>query len=170
MPGATRPRGRVLIGRVWPGGNREPIDDGAVAFDASGRVAAIGARSALDLLVDLPVTGNDSTWVGPGIVDAHVQLAFGTPAEVLAGGVTSARDLGAPLSAATGWRTTGSRPPHTSPHVAVAGPLLTAPDGYPSRGWGRGGFAEFLTDAVAAAEVVRAMAASVDVVKVALEP
>jgi imidazolonepropionase-like amidohydrolase len=80
-------------------------------------------------------------------------------AEMRAGGVAAVRDLGAPPDDARAWR---------SSTVAVAGPLLTAPGGYPSRSWGAGGFARF----VASPEEARAAVAEldVDVVKVALEP
>src|SRR2546423_13252002 len=96
----TAARGRVLIGRVWPGGNREPLDGAAVLIDASDRVVAVGPRSELDLPTDLPAIGDAGSWVGPGVVDAHVHLAFGAPAAVLAGGGTPTRDPRAPPSAA----------------------------------------------------------------------
>jgi imidazolonepropionase-like amidohydrolase len=54
--------------------------------------------------------------------------------------------------------------------VAVAGPLHTAPGGYPSTGWGAGGFAEHLDGPDAARASVARLAGSVDVVKLALEP
>jgi len=73
------------------------------------------------------------------------------------------------MSAAMQWRTTADVTAG-SPHVAVAGPILTAPDGYPSRGWGRDGFATFVADADAADAIVRGLADDVDVIKIALEP
>jgi imidazolonepropionase-like amidohydrolase len=165
----TAGRGHAVVGRVWPGGDSDPVDDAVVLLDATGRIAAMGPRPQIEIPLDVRRTGDELTWVGPGVIDAHVHLAFGTPEAVLAGGVTSVRDLGAPPAAAAGWRTTGSPPPG-SPHVAVAGPLLTAPGGYPSKGWGRDGFATFARDATSAQEMVRALAPSVDVIKVALEP
>ena len=101
----------------------------------------------------------EGEWVGPGIVDAHVHLAFGSFEEMLHGGVVAVRDLGAPPALAAEWR---------SSNVAVAGPLLTAPGGYPSRSWGADGFAAFVRDAGDARRVVASL--DVDVVKVALEP
>src|SRR5436309_9605679 len=169
-PSVTAPRGAVLRGRVWPGGDAATYDDGAVVLDASGLLAAIGPAQSIDIPDDLPTIGGPTSWVGPGVIDAHVHLAFGEPAVVAAGGVAAARDLGAPLSAAAQWRTTGSPSPTGSPHVSVAGPILTAPDGYPSQGWGRAGFAQFVPDAASAPAAVRSLVGSVDLIKVALEP
>ena len=101
----------------------------------------------------------EGAWAGPGIVDAHVHLAFGSMAEMLAGSVVAVRDLGAPPALAAQVR---------AANVAVAGPLLTAPGGYPSRSWGADGFARFVADADEARRAVNEL--EVDVVKVALEP
>jgi imidazolonepropionase-like amidohydrolase len=140
-------RGRTL----WLGGDHEPdenggtivvTDDGLVSFDD-------------------PPPGThtvDGAWVGPGVVDAHVHLAFGSIEDMRRGGVVAIRDLGAPPHLAAQWR---------GPDVQVAGPLLTAPGGYPSRGWGKDGFASFVNGPD---EAEGAIPDDVDVVKVALEP
>jgi imidazolonepropionase-like amidohydrolase len=133
-----------------------------VALRSPGTLAVVDERGRLDHFgAAVPVTGPviEAAWVGPALHDAHVHLAFGSYAAMLAGAVTSVRDLGAPLADALRWR---------SEAVAVAGPVLTAPGGYPSSGWGAAGFAQFLHEPAAA---VRALVgAGVDVVKVALEP
>ena len=118
---------------------------------------------------DLPVIGGPNAWVGPGVIDAHVHLAFGAPGDVVAGGVTAVRDLGAPPERAAQWRASAT-PGAASPRVRVAGPIVTARGGYPSRSWGRDGFAAFVDDAQAARDVVRRLSEHVDVIKVALEP
>jgi imidazolonepropionase-like amidohydrolase len=56
------------------------------------------------------------------------------------------------------------------PRVQVAGPLLTAPGGYPSTSWGRDGFAAFIDDPDQTRRLVTGLAGQVDVVKLALEP
>lgn len=160
-------RGVAFRGTVWEGGGTEPYR-GAVVVAGTGRIASIGTDP--DLSDGLRVLGGGGCWVGPGVVDAHVHLAFGDAQAALRGGVVAVRDLGAPLELALRWRTGGS-PPGGAARVAVAGPVLTAPDGYPSRSWGADGFAEFLATPTDARRVVAGLAsAGVDLVKVALEP
>lgn len=160
----ARPRGYVLRGRLWPGGDEPPIDDAVVVVDAEGIVAAYGPAHLVDLPEGMPVTAGG--WVGPGVADAHVHLAFGSAAAMAAGGVVAVRDLGSPVDDARTWQG------HDAvPVVAVSGPVLTAPGGYPSRSWGARGFARFLGSPGEAHRAVATLVdAGVDVVKVALEP
>jgi imidazolonepropionase-like amidohydrolase len=155
-------RGVLLRGTVWSGGHAAPFD-GVVVVDSAGDVAYLGP----DRPADLPVVGGPGCWIGPGIVDAHIHLAFGSLEDWLPAGVVGVRDLGAPLDAARAWRV-------DSPGralVAVAGPILTAPGGYPSRTWGADSFSAFVGSPDEARSAVRRLrAASVDVIKIALEP
>jgi imidazolonepropionase-like amidohydrolase len=162
-------RGLALRGTVWTGGATQPFD-GVVVVAADGTLAQIAPPGQVRLPADLPVLGGDGSWIGPGIVDAHVHLAFGAPVEHLRGGVVAVRDLGAPPADARRWRTT-AHPPEGSPAVAVAGPLITAPGGYPSKSWGAAGFAAFVESAEHAHRLVRDLLSDgIDLVKVALEP
>ncbi len=171
-PGPTH--GFVLRGRVRPGGGQPDIPDGVVVVDARGRIDRIAPAGSVALPPELPVAGGAGAVVMPGIVDAHVHLAFAAAAapafsDLLGAGVVGVRDLGAPPARALGWRT----PPGSgaAPVVAVAGPLLTAPGGYPSRGWGREGFSRPMTGPADARAAVAALAhLGVDVLKLALEP
>lgn len=158
-PVTTSPRGFALRGRVWSPGS-PTRDDVVVVVDETGRIARIGAADG-DAVPGLPVIGDATTWVGPGVTDAHVHFAFAAPADAQARGVTHARDLGAPAQLAAALR---------SEQVSVAGPIVTAPGGYPSQSWGRDGFAMAAADPEAAREVVGRIVGTVDVVKVALEP
>jgi imidazolonepropionase-like amidohydrolase len=163
-------RGLALRGTVWPGGD-SPAFDGAVVVAADGTVAGLGPVDRLGLPADLPVIGGPGCWIGPGVVDAHVHLAFSGPELALAGGVVAVRDLGAPREDALAWRTGAGRPAPGQPGVAVAGPMVTAPGGYPSRSWGENGFTLFAGSPEAAAAAVHGLAADgVDLVKLALEP
>src|SRR4051794_37826028 len=153
--------GVVLDGHVWVGDGTE-IANGRVVIDPGGLVAAIGATTDIDApAFALHVS---ASWVGPGLYDAHVHLAFGRPDDIVAGGVVAVRDLGAPPVDAARWRAL------PAPRVTVAGPLLTAPGGYPSRSWGSRGFAAFVDDADQATRLVDGLASQVDVVKLPLEP
>lgn len=160
------PRGTALHGTVWTGGDAAPVPDGVVVVDADGRVAALGPAAQLDLPDDLRHLGGGQAWVGPGVVDAHVHLAFGDADALLAGGVVAVRDLGAPPQLAAAWRART-----VPPLVHTAGPVLTAEGGYPSRSWGAAGFAVPLPDPAGARRVVAGLVADgVAVVKVAVEP
>lgn len=139
-------------GAVWPGGDAETLPY-AVLLVADGSVVGLGDEAPEGVRVV------DAAWIGPAVVDAHVHLAFGSMAQMRAGGVAAVRDLGAPPQDAKAWR---------SPTVAVAGPLFTAPGGYPSRSWGAGGFARFVDSPETARRAVAGLDA--DLVKVALEP
>jgi imidazolonepropionase-like amidohydrolase len=151
----------LLRGRLWVGDGTE-YDDGCVLVAADGIVAACGPRDEVDAPDAAEVV--DATWVGPGVVDEHVHLAFGDPLEMLAGGVVAVRDLGAPPADAVRWRRLAA------PRIEVAGPVLTAAGGYPSRGWGSAGFAAFVDDPQQATSLVEGLVGQVDVVKLALEP
>lgn len=167
--GADLGRGIALRGRVWAGGDAEPYD-GVVLIGPDGTIERIGPTAGVPIPVGVRVVGASHTWVGPGVVDAHVHLAFGAAEDALRGGVVGVRDLGAPLGAALRHRTGHSRPPAGSPYVGVAGPILTAEGGYPSRSWGADGFAAPLTSPAQARLVVRELAGDgVDLVKVAVE-
>lgn len=128
----------ALRGALWVGDGTS-YDDGRVVVGTDGLVQAVGPADAVDVPADAePI---EVPWVGPGIVDAHVHLAFGDPDHALAHGVVAVRDLGAPPADAVRWRKL------EAPRVQVAGPLLTAPGGYPSKSWGSAGFAAFVDDA-----------------------
>jgi len=172
VPGSLG-RGVVLRGRLWPGGGADAYD-GLLIVAGDGTVAALGPAGQLAVPADLPVLGGPGRWIGPGVVDAHVHLAFGGPAEAVRGGVVGVRDLGAPPADAWAWRTRPGPlggPPPGQPWVAVAGPVVTAPGGYPSRSWGAAGFAAFASSPEAAGRLVRDLAADgADLIKIALEP
>ena len=153
--------GAAFTGRLWCGDGRE-FDRGRVVVDDKGIVSAAGP--AAEVAAPFGVLEVEAAWIGPGLVDAHVHLAFGSPEETVAKGVVAVRDLGAPPRDAMAWRET------TTLRVRVAGPLLTAPGGYPSRSWGRDGFAAFLDDVEQASRLVQGLATQVDVIKLALEP
>ena len=161
----------MFHGTVWTGGDTEPFSDGVVVVDGHGRIAACGPRSAIDVPTDLPTHGHRGSWVGPGICDAHVHLAFGGLDESLAAGLVGVRDLGAPPHRAAATRTGHGRPARGRPFVAAAGPILTSPGGYPSFSWGADGFAVFAGTPSDARNAVHQLAVNgADVIKIALEP
>ncbi|HEX2902836.1 MAG TPA: amidohydrolase family protein [Jatrophihabitans sp.] len=179
QPGTAPSRGVAFAGTVWPGGAAEPRP-GVLVVDGAGRVAELRVdRDGLP--ADLLVLGGANHWVVPGLIDAHVHLAFDEPARPDAHGqfrvsgygtgLVGLRDLGAPIAWARRWRTGHRATAPAQPYIAVAGPVLTAAGGYPSRSWGADGFAEFVSSPAQARWVVQRLASEgVDLIKVALEP
>jgi len=169
-----QPVGRTLgfVGMVWIGGTSEP-EPGCVLVDPTGRVGEIHLGPRPELPSTVLVLGGAQHWIVPGVVDAHVHLAFdesarrGHPSGLVTG-LVGVRDLGSPLSRARQWQTTRNRSV-TAPFVAIAGPVLTNPGGYRSRGWGRD-CSTFLTSPDQARATVRQLASDgVDLIKVALD-
>ena len=117
--------------RAWLGPG-EVVEDAAVVFRGS-RVAYAGTAEWAPEAEE-EIAGD--WFLMPAVVDHHVHLRLSDPEAVLLGGVTVVRDLGWPaseifplvdISTGTDW---------SGPQVAAAGPMLTAPAGYPTRaGW-----------------------------------
>ncbi|MGH2717166.1 MAG: amidohydrolase family protein [Actinomycetota bacterium] len=137
---------------------------------AGGHILAVG-DSAVRIPGYQPVPGEGRTLL-PGFIDCHVHLGLVRPARVLAGGVTTARDLGWPARKI--FRLAGelASNPLAGPGLLAAGPMLTARGGYPARaGWGPRGTAEEVASAAEGVAAVRALAdRGAAVIKVAQEP
>jgi imidazolonepropionase-like amidohydrolase len=104
----------------------------------------------------------------PAFVDSHVHLRFLPVAPALArAGFAAAVDLGAPEATLTGPPAAGTTAPTL--RVLAAGPMLTAPGGYPLATWGQDGYGVGCADAAAAGRTVDRLAdEGARVVKVAL--
>jgi len=171
-------RGVAFTGTVWTGGGAEPAP-GVVVVDPAGKVAAI-RPDRTGLPADLLMLGGPTHWVVPGLIDTHVHLGFdprardGSTGHRVSGfetGLVGLRDLGAPPAWARQWQTGHRAVPAGQPYISIAGPVLTAPGGYPARSWGADGYAEFLDSPAQARWVVQRLAADgVDLIKLALEP
>ena len=114
---------------------------------------------------DAPAFDASGMWLIPGVIDAHVHLQFSTASAILAGGVTTVRDLGSPPGVADG--AAGSSPLR----VRSAGRILTTLGGYPSQSWGADGTSRQVADAADAVKAVEEQRdAGASIIKVALEP
>ncbi len=125
---------------------------------AAGRISAVGATAEPGEAV-IDASGR---FVVPGFIDSHVHLAY-DPAgdELLANGIVAALDLAAPMAALA--------TPHGSLVVQNAGPMLTAPLGYPTTSWGHDGYGlEVSSPAAGAAAVEQLFEAGVQAIKVPL--
>ena len=122
-----------------------------------------GAPPAEDLL---EVDG----FLMPGVVDRHVHIRLADPGAVLFGGVTAVRDLGWVPEEIFALANASELPSFTGPVIRAAGPMLTAPGGYPTHErWAPSGTARELRGPDDAAAVVAELADSgAAAVKVAL--
>lgn len=138
------------------------IDGGRIADISSGPAPEGG---------DLRVIDAGAVTLLPGFIDAHVHLGFYPPEDILAGGVTTVRDLGGPpdrvFAAAA-----RSRMDPSIPLILAAGPMLTVPGGYPTRAtWAAPGTGHPVTTPTEAAATVRSLhERGAAIIKVALNP
>jgi imidazolonepropionase-like amidohydrolase len=106
----------------------------------------------------------------PAVADRHVHIELSDPAAVLAGGVTAVRDLGWPVERIFPLADASEMPSFDGPLIRAAGPMLTAPGGYPTRdGWAPSGTGRELAsveDATRAVEELARLGAAV--IKVSL--
>jgi imidazolonepropionase-like amidohydrolase len=166
--GSPAPVAFALVGVGVLDGSGRPIRTGRTVVVRDGRIKAVGGPGVLRLPEDGVVLDGDGLTLLPGFIDAHVHLDFYPPAEVLAGGVTTVRDLGWPATRLAVLRRGAGT---TAPRLLAAGQILTAPGGYPTgAAWAPRGTARVVHDpddaAVAVAELA---AAGATVVKVALD-
>lgn len=108
----------------------------------------------------------------PGFIDCHVHLGLLKPRWVLAGGITTARDLGWPAERIFALVGQLDQDPAAGPRLLAAGAMLTAPGGYPvGAGWGPEGTGREVASPGEAADAVRQLAGlGAAVIKVAQEP
>ena len=108
----------VTAPRLFDG--EQLIRDGAVAIRGDEIVAA-GSREDVDVDAERTIALRDATLL-PGLIDLHThQLGLGQAGSV----VTTVRDVG------TDDRNLPLQGPSPGPRVLAAGPLITAPGGYP---------------------------------------
>ena len=104
------------------------IHDAAVVCEG-GRVTFAGSRSGrpeADEVLQL------DGFLMPGVADRHVHIRFSDPGAVLLGGVTAVRDLGWVPEEILALANASELPSFTGPLIRAAGPMLTAPGGYPA--------------------------------------
>jgi len=68
----------------------------------------------------------------PAVADRHVHIRLADPAAVLMGGVAAVRDLAWPADEIFALADASELPTFNGPVIRAAGPMLTAPGGYPT--------------------------------------
>lgn len=153
---------------VLHGPDLELVEDTTLALDG-GRIAGVDEGSGPPGSTTVDAAG---LLLVPGFVDAHVHIGFADPAEVLRRGVTTVRDLGWPERDVFALARASAAPGFDGPLVLAAGPILTAPGGYPMRAaWAPPGTGREVSGAEQARAAVRALVeAGASVIKFSLNP
>jgi imidazolonepropionase-like amidohydrolase len=155
--GGRNPEGDLLIraDRLFDG--TRMIEPGAVLIRGD-EILAVGTDVKAD--AERTIALGDAT-IMPGFIDLHVHVR--EPALVRAG-VTTVRDLGSTIDLLAG----ATRPQPL--RVLAAGPIVTAPGGYPIPVWGPSIALKVRGEARARAAVRDLVRRGADVIKIALEP
>lgn len=144
----------LAVARVWiePG---VVIDDAEVHV-ADGVISWVGpASSAPEADEHIESTG----FCMPAVADRHVHIELADPWSVLRRGVTAVRDLAWPADRIFPLADLSESPAFEGPLIRAAGPMLTAPGGYPmSAEWAPAGTGLEVPGPHAAAEAVAALA------------
>ncbi len=118
---------RISAPLAWFGPGRV-VRDAVVVVDR-GEVAWLGPKVAAPPGdVEVEVDG----FLMPAVADRHVHIRLADPAAVLVGGVTAVRDLAWPPDDIFSLAGASELPTFNGPLVRAAGPMLTAPGGYPT--------------------------------------
>jgi imidazolonepropionase-like amidohydrolase len=144
---------RVLL----PDGSLAPrtVHTTGAVIRAVDELAATPGERAIDLTGKVLV---------PALIDSHVHITFSTAAAELQGGLCAAIDLGAPL------RIFAEAPAMLPFRLYPAGPIITAPAGYPLNAWGKDGYGLEVAGADAARAAVAQLAdRGARIIKVALQ-
>jgi len=134
-------------------------------------IATLGSPAEVRARPDRHIEVPELTLV-PGFIDCHVHAGFYPPGEILGGGVTTARDLGWPPELIFPLVESSRREGFEGPTLVAAGPILTAPGGYPSAAaWAPPGTARLIRGPGEAGPAVeRTLAEGATIIKIALNP
>jgi imidazolonepropionase-like amidohydrolase len=160
-----------VVGVAVFDGDGGPLVPGQTVVVDGGRVERVGPAGEVRAPAGATVVDGAGCTLLPGFVDAHVHLDFYPPAEVVAGGVTTVRDLGWPRERLGVLRDRAATPGANAPRLLAAGQIVTVPGGYPTRApWAPPGTARPVDGAGEAVQAVAELAgAGAAVVKVALD-
>jgi imidazolonepropionase-like amidohydrolase len=130
LPLPARSAGDLAItnARVWTGTDGDRVMENATVEVRGGRIVRVhrGAPEA-----GLPVLDAGGKTLIPGLVDNHAHYWFPFQGErLVARGVTSVRDPGAPVSTSMNFKDANRLGVVLGPTIYTAGPLIDGPGGY----------------------------------------
>lgn len=156
----------ILVGR-----GLRAVGDGVVEV-ADGNIVAVGGSSEVSIPEGAEILEFPRETLVPGFIDAHVHIGFFDPAEVLRAGITTARDLAWPPDIIFPLMRRSADEDFDGPQILAAGPMLTAPGGYPlNAAWAPDGTGLAIDSADEVPGVTaHLLAEKAAIVKVALNP
>lgn len=161
----------IRNGIVIDGTGADPIPDGVVIIHDK-RILAVGRASDFRLPVGVSIIDAQGGTILPGLINAHVHHSASVEQRrrFLEEGVTTVCDLGTPLREMPLFAETESTTGRAA-RVFYAGPIITAPGGYPDGLYHTDGFNYEVATPEEAREAVREMVArGASVIKIALDP
>ncbi len=161
----------VNHGRVIVADGSNPIPDGIVVIKQD-RILAVGRATDFAIPQGVRVIDVHDGTIMPGIINSHVH-GVASPLirrnDFLLQGVTSVCDLGSMLQEMPNFKQ-GFISTNPAAHGFRAGPIITAPGGYPGVLWGSWRNYEVKNPDEARAAVTALASRGADVIKIALEP
>ena len=166
-----RPTLAVAAGTAFLGRELTPVSD-AVVLVRGREIVAAGPRREVRIPDGAEIVEVTEGTIVPGFMDCHVHIGFAEPAEVLRRGVTVVRDLAWPRDDIYPLARASTEDGFAGPLVLTAGPMLTAPGGYPiTAAWAPPGTGLAVDSPDAGRKAVAELAREgVHIVKVALNP
>lgn len=148
-----------------------PVEDPVVIVEGA-TISAIGPAEAIDAPPGATEVDATGLTLVPGFIDAHVHIGFYPPGDVVAGGVTTVRDLAWPPEKIFPLVVRSRADDFDGPTIVAAGPMLTVPGGYPLHAaWAPEGTGVPLVSPAEAEDAVERVAAQgAIVIKVGLDP
>ena len=147
------------------------VEDAVLVIEG-GSIAAVGPATEVVVPASARTVDASGNTLVPGFIDAHVHIGFYDPAEVVENGVTTVRDLAWPPARIWPLVRESRARGFDGPSIVAAGPMITAPGGYPTRaGWAPPGTGLPVSTREEAKRAVGSVAeAGATIVKVALNP
>jgi len=123
----------LVNGILIDGTGSQPVPDAVLLIQAE-RIVAVGRRTEVNLPSGVRTIDLEGAAMLPGLINVHVHNSIpGLLEQWAQAGVTTVRDVGAPEGmGSVAYRQSVNQDPHKA-RLLAAGPLVTVPNGYPSK-------------------------------------